>query len=83
MKNKEVLIIGLGNIGKKIAKFLKVFDCKITFYDPKILKYNNYDKLSKLNKNLKKFDIVSINCSLNKSTKKIINNSTLRFLKKK
>ena len=82
LKNKEVLIIGLGNIGKKIAKFLKVFDCKITFYDPKVTRYNNCNKLTLLNKNLEKFDIVSINCSLNNSTKKIINNSTLRFFKK-
>tara|TARA_B100000963_G_scaffold139574_1_gene121547 strand:+ start:26485 stop:27417 length:933 start_codon:yes stop_codon:yes gene_type:complete len=82
LKNKEVLIIGLGNIGKRIAKILKVFDCKITFYDPKIIEYNNYNKLFKLNRDLKKFDIVSLNCSLNKSTKKIINHSTLRFFKK-
>ncbi len=82
LKNKEVLIIGLGNIGKRLAKILKVFDCKITFYDPRVPKYNNYNKLTILNTNLKKFDIISINCSLNKSTKKIINHSTLRFFKK-
>jgi len=42
----------------------------ISIQQLEIDKYNNYDKLSKLNRNLKKFDIVSINCSLNKSTKK-------------
>mgnify|MGYP001223776845 CR=1 FL=1 len=81
LEYKEVLIIGLGNIGKRIAKFLKFFNCKISYYDPKILKFKNYNKLISLRKNLKKFDIISINCSLNKSTKKIINQSNLKFLK--
>lgn len=81
LEKKKVLIIGLGNIGKRIAKFLKFFNCKISYYDPKVAGFNNYEKINTLNHNLKNFDIVSINCSLNKSTKRLINSSNLKFFK--
>ena len=81
LENKEVLIIGLGNIGKRISKILKVFNCKISFFDPHVKNYKNLVKINKLNQNLNKYDVISINSSLNKFTKKIISYSNLKFLK--
>ena len=70
LENKEVLIIGLGNIGKRISKILEIFNCRISFYDPHIKNYKNLIKINKLSQNLGKYDVISINSSLNKYTKK-------------
>jgi len=32
LQHKNVIILGPGNIGKRVAKILSVFDCKISFY---------------------------------------------------
>jgi len=81
LESKSVLIIGMGKIGKKVAKILNFFNCKISFYDPFVKKYSNYKKIKKLDKNLKKFDIISVHAALNKSTKNLINNKNLQYLK--
>ena len=81
LENKEVLIIGLGNIGKRISNILEIFNCRISFYDPHIKNYKNLIKINKLSQNLGKYDVISINTSLNKYTKKIINYSNLKFFK--
>ncbi len=39
--NKNILIIGYGNIGKKVKKILEVFDVNVLIYDPYLNKGNN------------------------------------------
>jgi len=78
-------ILGMGRIGRAVAKRAKAFEMEI-----------HYHNRSKLNQNLEAgatyhdnirslfsiSDILSINCPVTKETKKIINKKTLKFFSK-
>ena len=72
--SKTLGIIGFGAIGKKVAKIARGFNMKILVNDlnkdNESAEYNHVD-LSYL---LQKADFISINCPLNESTKKMIDN---------
>ena len=76
INSKKICIIGYGRNGKKIAKILKSFGAKISFFD-KYLK--NKDKLNNLIKNS---DIISINIPLNKKTDKFFDHKKIKMMKK-
>ena len=78
LSNKNIGIIGYGNIGKKLHKLLKSFNCKFNIYDPKIDKYKNKKILTKL---LKKSDIISIHIPFNAKNKNFINKKKLDLMK--
>ena len=76
-------IIGAGRIGSAVAMRMKSFKMKIGFYDPyvksgyeKTLGVDRYDSLDNL---IKKSTIISINATLNKETKGMVNK---RFINK-
>ncbi len=81
IKGKKWGIIGLGNIGKEVAKIASGFSCKISYYSTS--GKNNYDKYKKIGLEtlLKKSDIISIHAPLNKSTKNLITKKELSMLK--
>ena len=76
-------IIGLGTIGKEVAKIAETFGAKIEYYstsgENKINDYHHSD----LEELLTICDIISIHCPLNDKTKNLINASNLKFLKDK
>lgn len=76
INSKKICIIGYGRNGKKIAKILKSFGAKISFFD-KYLK--NKDNLNNLIKNS---DIISINIPLNKKTEKFFDHKKIKMMKK-
>ena len=61
LKGKTVLIIGFGNIGKKIFEILKIFGANIIISDPFIK--NKNIPLCSLEKGLPKADIITIHSS--------------------
>ena len=79
LSNKNVGIIGYGNIGKKLHKLLKPFNCIFSIYDPKITKYKNKKKLINL---LKKSDIISLHIPFSAKNKNFINKKKLDLMKK-
>lgn len=81
LKNKKVGIIGLGNVGKKVAKICKSFGSQIFFTDINIKKYLDY-KSVRLKKIFQLCDIVTIHLHYNKNTKKIINKDLLNLMHK-
>ena len=70
LAGKKIGIIGLGRIGKKIAKYAKAFEMEILYYDPYVgnKEYKSVDSLSGLND----CDVISINCYLTPETKNMI-----------
>ena len=85
--NKNIGIIGLGNIGLRIAEMLTPFKCKIFGND---IKKINSQKLKKFNLQIKsksfifaKSDIIIFATDLNDTTKHLINTKTSKLIKKK
>jgi len=83
LDNKTWGIIGLGNIGKKVASIASSFGCNIQYYSTSgtnnDTQYNNVS----LDKLLQTSDIISIHCALNDNTLNLINKSNLKLLKDK
>ncbi len=74
-------IIGLGTIGKEVAKVANAFGANIVYYSTS--GRNRNDKFQRLSlKNLLlNSDIVSIHAPLNEQTKDLINKQNLKYLK--
>lgn len=81
LKNKNWGIIGLGNIGEKVAQIAKAFECNVNYYSTSGKNNNtNYNSIS-LNELLKISDIISIHCPLNDTTYNMINSTNLNLIK--
>jgi D-3-phosphoglycerate dehydrogenase / 2-oxoglutarate reductase len=73
---KNTLILGLGKVGKEIAKRLAAFQSKVFAYDLDIdvnfCKKYNLKVVDNIHSVLPKIDIVSLNLPLNEETKNIV-----------
>ena len=64
LRGKRWGIIGLGNIGREVARLAEVFGCEVSYYSTSgITRDEQYPQLS-LNELLSTSDIVSIHCPL-------------------
>lgn len=86
LANKVVGLIGLGDIGKEVAKRLNAFNTKILYYKRNPLskeeenKYNiTYASLEDL---LKQSDIISLHIPANNDTRHMINKEAISLMKK-
>lgn len=81
LQNKTIGIIGLGEIGKKVASIAKSFGCNIIYYSTSGANNNaNYNRVE-LDELLKSSDIISIHAPLNDTTNNMINEKNLHLLK--
>lgn len=75
-------IIGMGNIGQKVASIAEAFGCKVIFHSvtgkSTITKYDQVDKETLL----KESDILSLHCPLSDLTKDFIDAEALKKMKK-
>ena len=74
-------IIGLGNIGKKVAQIAKAFGCRVIYYS--VTGKNNcadYESVT-LDTLLKESDILSVHCPLSDLTRYLINKEALCKMK--
>jgi len=81
LNGKTVGIIGLGNIGKEVAKIASAFGCDVIYYSTSGKNNDNSYKNVSLENLLEKSDIVSIHCALNEQTNNLLNKSNLNRLK--
>ena len=79
--NKTWGIIGLGEIGKKVANIASSFGCDIMYYSTSGKNRNNSFQRVTLEKLLKTSDIISIHAPLNKQTTNLLNHTNLNYLK--
>jgi lactate dehydrogenase-like 2-hydroxyacid dehydrogenase len=86
LKNKKVGLLGLGKIGREVAKILKGFECQVFYFDIKRLPKKEEKKLSVIyktkNQILRNADILSLHLHLNNQTKNYINKKNIKMLKK-
>ena len=85
VRNKVLGIIGLGTIGKKVARLAKAFGMVVHYYDIKRLKEEEEDALGVrfrlLPEILRHSDIVSLHVPLNASTQGMIGAQELAAMK--
>jgi len=81
LKNKKWGIIGLGNIGKEVAKIASAFGSEVNYYSTSGKNLNtDYNNVS-LEELLKTSDVISIHSPLNDSTYNLLNKTNLDMLK--
>ena len=74
-------IIGLGTIGKEVAKVAESFGMKIHYHSTSGKNLINDYHHSNIQTLLSECDIISIHCPLNEKTDNLINHSNLKYLK--
>ena len=82
LRGKRWGIIGMGNIGREVARLAEAFGCDVAYYSTSGVERNEaYNKLS-LNDLLNSSDVISIHCPLNKRTQNLISTEELAMMKK-
>ncbi len=85
LHDKTLGIVGLGTIGKKVARFARAFGMKIVYFDIKRLTEDEEDaigvKFRLLKELLRVSDFVSLNVPLNASTRHLIGAGELALMK--
>ena len=81
LRGKRWGIIGMGNIGREVARLAEAFGCEVAYYSTSGVERDEvYNKLS-LNELLNSSDIISIHCPLNERTHNLIGAEELAMLK--
>lgn len=78
LKGKTWGVVGMGNIGKKVAEIATAFGCKVICF--KKTPTNDFNCVD-LNTLCKESDIISLHVPLNENTREIINQNTLSLMK--
>ena len=82
---KTIGIVGLGNVGHRVAKFCRSFDMKVLAFDPYIaedvFRKHGAERRSTLEELLAECDVLTVHTPLNKETKGMIGEIELRKLK--
>ncbi len=81
IKNKTWGIIGLGNIGKEVAKIATAFGAHVVYYSTSGVNRNSDYKRVNLDELLKGCDIISIHAPLNEKTNNLIKKDELKRMK--
>lgn len=74
-------IIGMGNIGRKVAHIAEAFGAKVSYTSLSGVKRHEDFPAVELETLLRESDIISIHAPLNEKTKNIINENTLALMK--
>lgn len=82
LKDKTYGIIGLGNIGKAVAKIAKAMGMKVIAYAPR--RHNKGAELAEyveLNELYRRSDVISLHCPLNPLTRGMIDKTSIEKMK--
>lgn len=82
LDKKRVGVIGLGEIGRNLAKKAKSFDCEVVYYSTSGKNANSEYKQISLDELLKTSDIISIHAPLNENTKDLLTYENMKNIKK-
>ena len=82
IRGKRWGIIGMGNIGREVARLAEAFGCEVCYYSTSGIKRNEGYKELSINELLNSSDIISIHCPLNEQTLNLIDAEQLAVMKK-
>lgn len=86
LRDKKVGIIGLGDVGSKVAKFVQVFGASVQYYDKRRLSPEREQELGvtfvPFEELLKTSDIVTVHVPLDDDTSGMIGAAQLKMMKK-
>lgn len=84
LSNKKMLILGMGRIGKEVAKIAKAFNMEISGYDPfwdnEFADFYKIQRVFEIDKALPTTNILSLHLPLTSETKNLINKKRLSLL---
>lgn len=81
LRGKRWGIVGMGNIGREVARLAEAFGCEVNYHSTSgVTRDEQYSALS-LNELLSTSDIVSVHCPLNVRTQNLIANEELKKMK--
>ena len=84
MRGKRIGIVGLGNVGHRVAKFCLGLDMEVRAYDPyispEIFTRHSVKSVTSLEELAKASDILTLHVPLNKETRHMISNDILEQL---
>ncbi len=82
LSGKRFGIVGLGNIGRQVAKIADVFGCEVVYYSTSGQNNQQAYLRLELDEFLRTSDIISIHAPLNENTANFINYDRLKQMKK-
>lgn len=81
LRGKRWGIVGMGNIGREVARLAEAFGCEVNYHSTSgVTRDEQYPALS-LNELLSTSDIISVHCPLNEHTHNLIANEELKKMK--
>jgi lactate dehydrogenase-like 2-hydroxyacid dehydrogenase len=81
ISNKTWGIIGLGTIGKEVAKIAKAFNCNVQYYSTSGMNKDSEYKSVSLHELLETSHFISIHSPLNNDTYNLLNNTNIPLIK--
>ena len=82
LRGKRWGIVGMGNIGREVARLATAFGCEVYYYSTSCIERDEeYNKLP-LNELLNSSDVISIHCPLNERTHNLIDIEELAVMRK-
>ncbi len=85
LKEKSMGIVGVGNVGHRMAKFARGFDMQVFAYDPYLApaKFQQYQctPVQTLKELAEKSDVLTVHVPLNKETRGMVDKSILASMK--
>ena len=81
LRGKRWGIIGLGNIGREVARLAEAFGCTVSYYSTSSISRDEAYNRLELSELLKSSDIISIHCPLNNRTHNLITDDELSQMK--
>ncbi len=80
LKEKSLLVLGLGKIGKEVVRRAKAFNMNVFYYDPFVEGLDGVERVTSL-EDLSKFRMISVHVPLNDSTRGLLNTNNLSTAK--
>lgn len=81
LKGKKMGIIGLGNIGSKVAAIAKAFGMEVRYYATSGIAHSNEYEAVELKTLMSESDVISIHAPLNERTNNLVDYNMLKLMK--